>query len=87
MVSEIVKCIVSIFITLPMQSLWEANCVHPEAVYCCFTRTTLFTELFKCFYNQSYRLLSCRQVLLLYTQLTFGYRIKLLIEYYRSWSL
>ena len=39
----------------------------PEAVYCCFTRTTLFTELFKCFYNQSCRLLSCHQVSLLYT--------------------
>ena len=30
----------------------------PEAVYCCFTITTLFTELFTCFYDQSYRLLS-----------------------------
>ena len=39
----------------------------PEAVYCCFTRTTLFTKLFICFYNQSYRLLSLHQVLLLYT--------------------
>ena len=25
----------------------------PEAVYCCFTRTTLFTDLFTCFYDQS----------------------------------
>ena len=29
-------------------------CVHrnvwPEAVYCCFTRTTLFTKLFTCLY-------------------------------------
>ena len=29
----------------------------PEAVHCCFTRTTLFTELFTCLYDQSYRLL------------------------------
>ena len=27
--------------------------VWPEAVYCCFTRTTLFTELSTCFYDQS----------------------------------
>ena len=27
--------------------------VLPEAVYCCFTRTTLFTKLFTCFYDQS----------------------------------
>ena len=33
--------------------------ILPEAVYCCFTRTTLLTELFTCFYDQSYRLLSC----------------------------
>ena len=33
--------------------------VWPEAVYCCFTRTTLFTELFTCFYDRSYRLPSC----------------------------
>ena len=36
--------------------------VWPEAVYCCFTRTTLFTELLTCFYDQSYRLPSCHQV-------------------------
>ena len=30
-----------------------AKCVLPEAVYCCFTRTTLFTELFTCLYDQS----------------------------------
>ena len=41
--------------------------VWPEAVYCCFARTTLFTELFTCFYDQSYRLPSCHQVSLLYT--------------------
>ena len=41
--------------------------VWPEAVYCCFTRTTLFTDLFACFYDQSYRLLSFHQVSLLYT--------------------
>ena len=27
--------------------------VWPEAVYCCFTRTTLFTKLFTCLYDQS----------------------------------
>ena len=27
--------------------------VLPEAVYCCFTRTTLFSILFTCFYDQS----------------------------------
>ena len=30
--------------------------VLPEAVYCCFTRTTLFTKLFTCLYDQSLRL-------------------------------
>ena len=41
--------------------------VLPEAVYCCFTRTTLFTKFFTYFYDQSYRLLSHHQVSLLYT--------------------
>ena len=41
--------------------------VLPEAVYCCFTRTALFTKLFTCFYDQNLRLLSHHQVLLLYT--------------------
>ena len=27
--------------------------VRPEAVYCCFTRTTLFTKLFSCLYDLS----------------------------------
>ena len=27
--------------------------VLPEAVCCCFTRTTLFTKLFTCLYDQS----------------------------------
>ena len=27
--------------------------VWPETVYCCFTRTTLFTEFFTCFSDQS----------------------------------
>ena len=27
--------------------------VWPEAIYCCFTRTTLFTKLFTCLYDQS----------------------------------
>ena len=40
--------------------------VLPEAVYCCFTRTALFTKLFTCLYDQSLRLLSHHQVLLLY---------------------
>ena len=39
----------------------------PEAVYCCFTRTTLFSKLFTCLYDQSYWLLSYHQVSLLYT--------------------
>ena len=39
----------------------------PEAVYCCFTRTTLFTEFCTCFYDRSYRLPSCHQVSLVYT--------------------
>ena len=40
--------------------------VWPEAVYCCFTRTTLFTELFTYLYDQNLRLLSLHQVSLLY---------------------
>ena len=31
----------------PYRNVW------PEAVYCCFTRTTLFTKLFTCLYDQS----------------------------------
>ena len=27
--------------------------VLPEAVYCCFTRSTLFSKLFTCLYDQS----------------------------------
>ena len=41
--------------------------VLPEAVYCCFTRTELFTKLFTFLYDQTYRLLSRHQVSLLYT--------------------
>ena len=41
--------------------------VLPEAVYCYFTRTALFTKLFTCLYYQSLKLLSHHQVLLLYT--------------------
>ena len=60
-------CIPSFF-----RLLWECypcsyRNVWPEAVYCCFTRTTLFTELFTYLYNQSERLLSCRQGSLPYT--------------------
>ena len=40
--------------------------VLPEDVYCCFTRITLFTKLFTCLYDQSLRLLSHHQALLLY---------------------
>ena len=31
----------------PYRNVW------PEAVYCCFTKTTLFTKLFTCLYDQS----------------------------------
>ena len=48
-------------------SLCPYRNVLPEAVYCCFTRTALFTKLFTCLYDQSLRLLSHHQVLLLYT--------------------
>ena len=41
--------------------------VLPEAVYCCFTRTALFTKLFTRLYDQNLRLLSHYQVLLFYT--------------------
>ena len=41
--------------------------VLQEAVYCCFTRTTLFTKLFTRLYDHSLRLLSHHQALLLYT--------------------
>ena len=37
----------------------------PEAVYCCYTRTTLFTKFFTCLYDQSLRLLSYHQALYL----------------------
>ena len=33
--------------------------VRPEAVYCCFTRITLFTELFTCF---MIRVIGCHHV-------------------------
>ena len=39
-------------------SLCPYRNVLPEAVYCCYTRTALFTKLFTCLYDQSYRLLS-----------------------------
>ena len=54
---------------LLLYTLWFLRQLNtlPEAVYCCFTGTTLFTELFTCFYDQSYRLLSRHQVSLLYT--------------------
>ena len=45
----------------PYRNVW------PEAIYCCFTRTTLFTELFTCLYDQSLRLISLHQVSLLYS--------------------
>ena len=39
------------FVTLLLQVTEIA--ILPEAVYCCFTRTTLFTELFTCLCDQS----------------------------------
>ena len=49
----------------------------PKTVYCCFTRTTLFTKLFTCFYDQTYRLLSHHQVslLLFYKNYIFYYNV------------
>ena len=35
------------WILYPYRNVW------PEAIYCCFTRTTLFTKLFTCLYDQS----------------------------------
>ena len=32
---------------------WPYRNIWPEAIYCCFTRTTLFTKLFTCLYDQS----------------------------------
>ena len=54
---------------LLLYTLWFLRQLNtlPEAVYCCFTGTTLFTQLFTCFYDQSYRLLSRHQVSLFYT--------------------
>ena len=49
--------------------------VLPEAVYCCFTRTTLFNKLFTCLYDQSLRLLSYHKALLLYTLWFFTYNV------------
>ena len=31
----------------PYSNIW------PEDIYCCFTRTTLFIEMFTCLYDQS----------------------------------
>ena len=40
-----------------VSELHDHICFHrnvwPEAVYCCFTRTTLFTRLFTCLYDES----------------------------------
>ena len=36
-----------------MAMLCPYHNVMPEAVYCCFTRTILFTKLFTCLYDQS----------------------------------
>ena len=43
------------------------NNVWPEAVYCCFTGTILFTKLFTCWFQQRYGFLSFHKVSLLYT--------------------
>ena len=61
-------CMIRVAITSPsFVTLYLIVSALPEAVYCCFTRTTLFTELFTCLYDQSLRLLPCHQVSLLYT--------------------
>ena len=49
--------------------------VLPETVYCCFTETTLFTKLCTCLYDQSLRLLSHHQTLLLYTLWFLRYNV------------
>ena len=49
--------------------------ILPEAVYCCYTRTTLFTKFFTCLYDQSLRLLSYHQALLLYTVWFLRYNV------------
>ena len=54
--------------------------ILPEAVYCCYTRTTLFTKYFTCLYDQSLRLLSYHQALLLYTLCFLRYNIACILE-------
>ena len=49
--------------------------ILPEAVYCCYTRTTLFTKFFTCLYDQSLRLLSYHQALLLYSLWFMRYNV------------
>ena len=49
--------------------------ILPEALYCCYTRTTLFTTFFTCLYDRSLRLLSYHQRLLLYTLCFLRYNI------------
>ena len=49
--------------------------ILPEAVYCCYTRTTLFTKFFTCLYDQNLRLLSYHQALLLYTLWFLRYNV------------
>ena len=46
--------------------MWELhNHLWPGAVYCCLTRTTLFTDLLTCWFHHEFRCLSLYQVLLL----------------------
>ena len=67
-------CVLSfIVIGYCVSELHGRNCkVLPEAV---FTRTTLFTKLFTCLYDQSLRLLSYHQALLLYTLWFLRYNV------------
>ena len=71
-------CIIPSFIVIGycVSELHGRYCnVLPEAVYCCFTRTTLFTKFFTCLYDQSLRLLSYHQALLLYTLWFLRYNV------------
>ena len=61
---EILVSITSLsFIALHFLVSEIAN-VLSKVAYCCFTRITLFTKLFTCWYHQRYCFLSLHQVLL-----------------------
>ena len=51
--SLISMCIPSFVLFGCCVSVYHDCNVWPEAVYCCFTKTTLFTELFTYLFNQS----------------------------------